>query len=79
MMQTNPQPPTLDESQEMMQKQMQTLMPIMFLGVFFFIPVPAGIFLYLIATNVFQAMQSALLPKLMPAEEKSDDQQPPAN
>ncbi|HEY9886577.1 MAG TPA: membrane protein insertase YidC, partial [Vampirovibrionales bacterium] len=41
MMSNGPQTPSLDPNQEKMQKQMQTLMPVMFLGMMAFLPIPA--------------------------------------
>ncbi|MFA6989710.1 MAG: YidC/Oxa1 family membrane protein insertase, partial [Candidatus Gastranaerophilaceae bacterium] len=38
----------MDSSQQAMQKQMGTFMPIMITGTFFFVPVPSGVLLYLI-------------------------------
>ncbi len=56
----NPTPPSLDPGQADMQKQMQTLMPLMFFGMFFFMPLPAGVFVYFITSNLFQILQTYL-------------------
>lgn len=66
MMNNTPQPPSLDQSQQEMQKQMQNIMPIMFLGMMAFIPIPAGVFIYFIVSNIFQLAQSLYVKKLMP-------------
>jgi YidC/Oxa1 family membrane protein insertase len=71
MMTGNPQPPSLDDSQQEMQKQMQNLMPIMFLGMMAFFPIPAGVFIYFIVSNVFQILQTVLIPKFFPINEKA--------
>jgi len=55
------QPPSLDPNQPDMQKQIQTIMPIAFLGMMFFIPIPAGVFLYFIVSNLLQVSQSLLI------------------
>jgi YidC/Oxa1 family membrane protein insertase len=63
MMNNTPQPPSLDKSQQDMQKQMQNIMPIMFLGMMAFFPIPAGVFIYFIVSNVFQLAQSLYVKK----------------
>ena len=58
-----------DKMQEMMQKQMGTLMPIMIGATFLFIPIPAGVLLYLVTSNVFQIAQTVIINKQLDAEE----------
>ena len=65
MMSNNPQPPSLDKTQEEMQKQMQTLMPIMFFGMMAFLPIPAGVFIYFIVSNLIQLAQTIFMQKFL--------------
>ncbi len=58
-----------DQMQEMMQKQMGTLMPIMIGATFLFIPIPAGVLLYLVTSNVFQIAQTVIINKQLDAED----------
>lgn len=71
MMNGSMQPPSLDENQKEMQKQMQNLMPIMFLAMMAFFPIPAGVFIYFVVSNVFQILQSVLMGKIMPLENQN--------
>lgn len=58
-----------DAMQEAMQKQMGTLMPIMIGATFLFIPIPAGVLLYLVTSNVFQVIQTLVINKQLDIEE----------
>ncbi len=58
-----------DELQEKMQKQMSTMMPIMIGVMFIFFPIPAGVLLYLITSNVFQIAQTVIVNKQLDAQE----------
>ena len=42
-----------DPAQEAMQKMLGSMMPIMLTGMFLFIPIPAGVLLYLIFRKLF--------------------------
>jgi YidC/Oxa1 family membrane protein insertase len=55
----------LDEQQIIQQQTMKT-MPLVTTGMFLFIPLPTGVFLYLVVSNVFQTLQTWLIMK-MPA------------
>jgi len=66
---TNPQQQTVNK-----------LTPVLFSGMFFFIPLPAGVLLYMLIANIFQTIQSFILAreplpenlqKLVEAEEKA--------
>ena len=46
-----------DPAQEAIQKSMNTFMPIMLTATFVFIPIPAGVLLYLISSNIIQVIQ----------------------
>jgi YidC/Oxa1 family membrane protein insertase len=61
----------LDPAQQAMQKSMSKLMPIMIIGMFIFIPIPAGVFLYMITSNVIQIVQTVIVNKQIEAEEKT--------
>ena len=58
----------MDESQKAMQKSMNTFMPIMLCGTFIFIPIPAGVLLYLISSNVVQVIQTIVINKQLDVE-----------
>lgn len=67
-----------DPAQEAIQKSMNTFMPIMLTATFVFIPIPAGVLLYLISSNVIQVIQTVVINKQLEAEdlkkkEKIDD------
>lgn len=68
MMKMNAQP-DLDPAQHAMQKSMSKIMPIMIIGMFIFIPIPAGVFLYMITSNVIQVVQTIIIDKQIEAEE----------
>lgn len=59
----------LDPTQEAMQKSMGMFMPIMVMGTFIFIPIPAGVLLYLITSNFIQIVQTVVINKQIDAEE----------
>ena len=64
----------LDPQQEAMQKTMGRTMPIFLTATFFFIPIPAGVLLYLVVSNLFQIGQTFVINKqLDAAEEKKSD------
>jgi len=58
MMTTNPDDP--------MQKQMLVMMPIMITGMFLFFPLPSGVLLYIVASNLITLAQNFVLLKQMP-------------
>ena len=57
-----------DPAQEAMQKSLGTMMPIMLTATFLFIPIPAGVLLYLITSNVIQVGQTLIINKQLDAE-----------
>lgn len=59
-----------DPAQEALQKSMGTFMPIMIMVTFIFIPIPAGVFLYLITSNVVQIFQTVIIDKQLAIEEE---------
>lgn len=67
-----------DPAQEAIQKSMNTFMPIMLTATFVFIPIPAGVLLYLISSNIIQVVQTVVINKQLEREdekkkEKIDD------
>lgn len=58
-----------DPTQAAMQKSMGTVMPIMIGVTFVFIPIPAGVLLYLVTSNVFQIVQTIIINKELDLEE----------
>lgn len=64
----------MDPNQQAMQKSMGIFMPIMIMGTFVFIPIPAGVLLYLIASNVIQVVQTVVINKQLDIEEAKKKQ-----
>ncbi len=58
-----------DPTQEAMQKTLGTMMPVMLTASFLFIPIPAGVLLYLIASNVVMVFQTVIINKQIDMEE----------
>ena len=52
-----------DQTQAAIQKSMGTFMPLMIMATFIIIPIPAGVFLYLITSNVIQIAQTIIINK----------------
>jgi len=74
-MKNQPQDPT----QQAIQKSMGTIMPVMIGATFIFIPIPAGVLLYLISSNIIQIVQTVVINKQLELEEskkKSDISKP---
>lgn len=59
-----------DPTQQAIQKSMGTIMPVMILVTFVFIPIPAGVLLYLVTSNVFQIAQTVIINKKLDKEEE---------
>lgn len=57
-----------DPAQQAMQKSMSKIMPIMVIGMFVFVPIPAGVFLYMITSNVIQVLQTLIIDRQIEAE-----------
>lgn len=64
----------MDPTQQAMQKSMGMFMPIMIMATFVFIPIPAGVLLYLISSNVIQVVQTVIINKQLDAEEAKKKQ-----
>ncbi|MEI8377715.1 MAG: YidC/Oxa1 family membrane protein insertase [bacterium] len=58
----------LDPAQAAMQKTMSQMMPLMVIGMFIFIPIPAGVLLYLVTSNVIQVLQTLVIDKQLANE-----------
>lgn len=63
-----------DPAQEAIQKSMNTFMPIMLTATFVFIPIPAGVLLYLISSNVIQVAQTIIINKQLEKEDEKKKQ-----
>ena len=59
-----------DPTQEALQKSMGMFMPIMIMATFIFIPIPAGVLLYLIVSNIMMIFQTYIVNKQLDAEEE---------
>ncbi len=53
----------LDPTQAAIQKSMGTMLPLMIGLTFLFIPIPAGVLLYLVTSNIFQIIQTVIINK----------------
>ena len=58
----------LDPTQAAIQKSMGTFMPVMIIGTFVIVPIPAGVFIYLIVSNIVQVLQTVIINKQMDVE-----------
>ncbi len=59
----------MDANSLALQKSMGTFMPLMIIGTFVVIPIPAGVLLYLVTSNLIQILQTILINKQMESEE----------
>ncbi len=59
-----------DPTQQAIQKSMGTVMPLMIGLTFIFIPIPAGVLLYLVTSNVFQIVQTVIINKQLDKEDE---------
>lgn len=59
----------MDPNQEQMQKMMGNMMPIMVTVMFIMFPIPAGVLLYLVVSNIFQIIQTIIINKKLELEE----------
>lgn len=57
-----------DPAQQAMQESMGKMMPIMVTGMFVFFPIPAGVLLYMIVSNMIQVIQTVMINKQIDAE-----------
>ncbi len=68
MMATNKNTPQ-DPMQAQMQKMMGTLMPVMIIFMFVIAPIPAGVLLYLVVSNIIQIIQTIVINKQLEIED----------
>ena len=68
-----------DPTQEAMQKTLGTMMPIMLTATFLFIPIPAGVLLYLISSNIIQVGQTLIINKQLDKEQEKKDKTKPVD
>ncbi len=61
-----------DPTQAALQKSMGTFMPLMIIATFVIIPIPAGVLLYLITSNIIQIIQTVIINKQIDAEAEKD-------
>ena len=62
-----------DPQQAAIQKSMGTIMPVMIILTFVFIPIPAGALLYLVTSNIFQIFQTIIINKQLEVEDKKKE------
>lgn len=62
-----------DPQQAAIQKSMGTIMPVMIILTFVFIPIPAGALLYLVTSNIFQIFQTIIINKQLELEENKKE------
>lgn len=67
----------MDPQQQAIQKSMTTIMPVMITVTFLFVPVPAGVLLYLVTSNIFQIIQTVIINKQLESEDKNKALQTP--
>ena len=59
-----------DPTQQALQKSMGTFMPLMIIATFVIIPIPAGVLLYLITSNIIQIAQTIIINKQIDNEQQ---------
>lgn len=60
-----------DPQQAAIQKSMTTVMPVMITVTFLFVPIPAGVLLYLVTSNIFQIIQTVIINKQLEKEDEN--------
>lgn len=60
-----------DPQQAAIQKSMTTVMPVMITVTFLFVPIPAGVLLYLVTSNIFQIAQTVIINKQLEKEDEN--------
>lgn len=58
----------MDPQQQAMQEQMSKMMPFMITATFIFFPIPAGVLLYMVVSNLFQIVQTVVINKQIDEE-----------
>ncbi|MCD8024424.1 MAG: YidC/Oxa1 family membrane protein insertase [Candidatus Gastranaerophilales bacterium] len=67
-----------DPSQAAIQKSMTTVMPVMITVTFLFVPIPAGVLLYLVTSNIFQIFQTVIINRQIENEDKNKNLKKPS-
>ena len=57
-----------DPAQQAIQDSMGKMMPIMITGMFVFVPIPAGVLLYMVVSNIIQVIQTVMINKQIERE-----------
>lgn len=70
--------PSSDPEQAAVQKQTQQIMPFTVTGMFFFMPLPAGVYLYMVFSNLVQTLQTWLLMRSPTPDIPDDDDDNPS-
>ena len=63
-----------DPMQAQMQKMMSTIMPVMIIFMFVIAPIPAGVLLYLVVSNIIQIIQTVVINKQLETEDNAKHQ-----
>ncbi len=73
-------PSQMDEN-ELVQYRTSQLMPVMITGTFLFVPLPTGVYVYFVLSNIVQTLQTALLMKMPapPLVDVTGDDPPPSS
>ena len=58
-------------TRQAIQQRMGTIMPAMIMVTFIFIPIPAGVLLYLVTSNIFQIFQTIIINKKLDKEDEA--------
>ena len=77
-----PSPDDKMDEQQIIQQQTAKTMPIMLSAMFFFIPLPSGVYVYMVVSNIVQTLQTWLvmkgpMPEFVDVIDKDDDAPPP--
>jgi YidC/Oxa1 family membrane protein insertase len=59
----------MDPAQKAMLDQMGKMMPVMITATFIFVPIPAGVLLYMVVSNIIQVAQTIIINKQLEAED----------
>ncbi len=73
-------PSQMDEN-ELVQYRTSQLMPVMITGTFLFVPLPTGVYVYFVLSNIVQTLQTALLMRMPapPLVDVTGDDPPPSS
>jgi YidC/Oxa1 family membrane protein insertase len=62
----------MDPQQQAMQESMGKMMPLMIMAMFIMVPIPAGVLLYMVVSNVFQVGQTLAINKYLDYEKEKE-------